>query len=132
MLLPRLPPVSRSRTGVLFFCDGLLRLYQHVARRAPNNPYAAAIATAYYMGFEPGRAATPYTKVTRDQFEVLHNEIRHKPTGASFTSYPGRDKDISHVNWSRCGDVLPNGEDYSRDDVGKIAAMLMAEQEITK
>jgi hypothetical protein len=74
----------------------------------------------------------PYTKVTRDQFEVSRNEIRHKPTGAAFTSYPGRDKEISHINWGRCGDVLPNGDDYSRNEVGKIAAMLMAEQEITK
>jgi hypothetical protein len=83
-------------------------------------------------GSEPGRTATPYAEVTQDQFEVLRNEIRHKTTGASFTSYPGRDKEISHINWSRCGDVLSNGEDYSRDEVGKIAAMLMAEQEITK
>ena len=63
----------------------------------------------------------------RDQFQVLRNEICHKPTGALFTSYPGRDKKISHINWSRCGDVLPNGEYYSRDEVGKFAAMLMAE-----
>jgi hypothetical protein len=74
----------------------------------------------------------PYTKVARDQFEVLRNKIHHKPTGAVFTSYPGRDKEISHINWGRCGDVLPNGEDYSRDDVRKIAAVLMAEQEITR
>jgi len=69
-----------------------------------------------------------YTKVTRDQFEISSNKILHKPTGAVFTSYPGRDKEISHVNWSRCGDVLPNGDDYLRDEVGKMAATLMAEQ----
>ena len=74
----------------------------------------------------------PYTKVTRDQFEVSPNKVRHKPTGALFTSYPGRDKEISHTNWSRCGDVLPNGEDYSRDEVGKMAATLMAEQQIAR
>ena len=59
----------------------------------------------------------PYMRVTRDQFEVSRNEVLHKPTGARFTSYPGLDKEISFTNWSRCGDVLPNGEDYSRDDV---------------
>lgn len=72
----------------------------------------------------------PYTKVSRDQFKVSRNKVRHEPTGAEFTSYPGRDTEISGINWGRCGDVLPNGEDYSRDDVGKIAAMLMAEQEM--
>jgi hypothetical protein len=73
----------------------------------------------------------PYTRVTRDQFEVSRNEVLHKPTGALFTSYPGRDKEISYVNWSRCGDVLPSGEDYSREEVGLMAATLMKEQEIT-
>jgi hypothetical protein len=73
----------------------------------------------------------PYTKVTRDQFEVSPNKVHHNPTGAEFTSRPGRDKEIAYANWSRCGDVLPNGEDYSRDEVGKMAATLMAEQTIT-
>jgi hypothetical protein len=70
----------------------------------------------------------PYTKATRDQFEVSPSKVRHKPTGAEFTSRPGQDKEIAYTNWSRCGDVLPNCEDYSRDDVLRIAATLMAEQ----
>jgi hypothetical protein len=74
----------------------------------------------------------PHTKVTRDQFEVKRNEVIHKPTGASFTSYPGLDKEIKSVNWSRCGDVLDSGEDYSRDQVGAMAKTLMAKQPITK
>jgi hypothetical protein len=73
----------------------------------------------------------PYTKAARDQFEILRNKITHKPTGAEFTSRPGRDNEIAYVNWSRCGDVLLNGDDYSRDHVRKIAETLMAEQEIT-
>jgi hypothetical protein len=73
----------------------------------------------------------PYTRVTRDQFEASRNKVLHKPTGVVFTSTPGVDKEISHVNWSRCGDVLPNGEDYSRAEVYRMAATLMQEQEIT-
>ena len=72
-----------------------------------------------------------YTRVTRDQFEVSRNEIRHKPTGAFFISDPGFDREISKTIWGRCGDVLPNGEDYSRDGVGTMAVTLMQEQEIT-
>lgn len=74
----------------------------------------------------------PYTKVTREQFDVERNRITHRPTGASFSSYSARDTEISNINWSRCGDVLPSGEDYSRDEVGRMAVTLMAEQEITK
>jgi len=73
----------------------------------------------------------PYTSVTRDQFEVSRNEIRHKPTGAFFISDPGFDKEISKTIWGRCGDVLPKGEDYSRHGVGCMAVTLMKGQEIT-
>jgi hypothetical protein len=73
----------------------------------------------------------PYTRVTRDQFEVSRNKVVHKPTGANFTSYSGLNKEISYLNWSRCGDVLPNGEGYSRVEVYRMAATLMQEQEIT-
>jgi len=72
----------------------------------------------------------PYARVTRDQFEVSRNTVLHRPTGALFTSYPGRDREISYISWSRGGDVLPNGEDYSRDEVYQIAVILMQEQEI--
>ncbi len=69
----------------------------------------------------------PYTVVTRDQFEVERNEVRHTPSGASFTSYPGMGKVVSGVSWGRCGEQLPNGENYSRDEVEAVAKMLMAE-----
>lgn len=74
----------------------------------------------------------PYSKVTRDQFDVVKNRVTHRPTGASFSSYPGLDKKIASVNWSQCGDVLSTGEDYSRDEVGRMAEELMSEQEITE
>jgi hypothetical protein len=69
-----------------------------------------------------------YTAVTRDQFEVSRNEVRHKPTGASFTSYPGLDKVIASVKWGKCGRVLPSGENYSSEEVEAMAKSLMLEQ----
>jgi hypothetical protein len=35
-----------------------------------------------------------HTQVTRDQFEVTSNEVKHKPTYASFISYLGLSKVI--------------------------------------
>jgi hypothetical protein len=69
-----------------------------------------------------------YTAVTRDQFEVTRNEVRHRPTGALFTSYPGLDKVIASVKWGKCGRVLPSGENYSSDEVEAMARTLMLEQ----
>jgi hypothetical protein len=71
----------------------------------------------------------PHTKADRDQFEIGRNSLRHRPTNASFTSYPGRDKEIATVNWGMLGNRLHNGDDYSQDEVLKIAMELMAEQE---
>jgi hypothetical protein len=68
-----------------------------------------------------------YTAVTRDQFEVTRNEVRHRPTGAAFTSYPGLDKVICSVKWGKCGSMLPSGETYSRDDVEALARSLISE-----
>jgi hypothetical protein len=69
-----------------------------------------------------------YTAVTRDQFEVTRNEVRHKPTGASFTSYPGLDKIICSAKWGKCGTVLSSGENYSCEEVEAMAKWLMLEQ----
>jgi hypothetical protein len=68
-----------------------------------------------------------YTTVTRGQFEVTRNEVKHKPTGATFTSYPGLDKVICSVKWGKCGSVLPSGENYSCEDVEAMARSLMRE-----
>jgi hypothetical protein len=68
-----------------------------------------------------------YTAATRDQFKVTRNEVRHKPTGATFTSYPGLDKVITSVKWGSCGLMLPSGENYSCDEVEGFAKVLMAE-----
>jgi hypothetical protein len=69
-----------------------------------------------------------YTAVTRDQFEVTRNEVRHKPTGASFASYPGLDKLICSVKWGNCGQVLSSGEDYLCEEVEVMATSLMLGQ----
>lgn len=73
-----------------------------------------------------------YTAVTADQFEVTRNEVRHKPTGAAFTSYPGFDKVIASVKWGRCGRVLPSGENYSCDEVEAMAKLLIGGRSIDR
>jgi hypothetical protein len=69
----------------------------------------------------------PYTPVTREQFEVKQDCVIHNPTGASFVAYPGIAEPHS-VNWGRCGDVLPNGDDYSRREVQEMAVQLMRDR----
>jgi hypothetical protein len=66
-----------------------------------------------------------HTQVTRDQFEVTSNEVKHKPTNAPFISYPGLSKVIGSVKWGQCGFVLDSGESYSRDEVEAFAKELM-------
>jgi hypothetical protein len=66
-----------------------------------------------------------YAKITRDQFELARNEVKHKPTNASFVSYPGLNKVVCSVTWGRCGFVLDSGESYSRDEVEAFAKELM-------
>ena len=69
----------------------------------------------------------PYTLVKREQFEVAKNGVVHTPTGASFLAYEGIAEPHS-VNWGRCGDVLPNGDDFSRAEVQQMAIQLMRER----
>jgi hypothetical protein len=69
-----------------------------------------------------------YTAIVRGQFDVMPNEIRHRPTGASFRSYPGLDKVIASVKLGGCGRFLPSGENYSCDDVEAMARLLMVGQ----
>jgi hypothetical protein len=66
----------------------------------------------------------PYTPPNREQFEVRENEVIHKPTGASFAAYPGI-AEPHRVNWGRCGDALPNRNDFSRDAVQDMAVQLL-------
>lgn len=74
------------------------------------------------------------TKPTKDQFEFPDPEqltVRHKPTGASFSSYRYEDPEqtnIHHLNWGKAGDVLESGEDYDRDEVIALADELLKER----
>ena len=61
--------------------------------------------------------------VRREQFEISDKGIRHKPTGYSFTPYPG-DPTSGTVNEAMLGSVLPNGEHYRPDDVEEMARRL--------
>jgi hypothetical protein len=71
-----------------------------------------------------------YTAVMGDQFEVARNEVKHRPTGATFSSYPGLDRVIASVKWGRCGRVLSSGENYSCDEVEAMAKVLIGGRSI--
>jgi hypothetical protein len=64
------------------------------------------------------------TKVSTDQFTLEVNKVTHVPTGAHFTTYPGQ-TEIAHANWGNVGNVLPNGEDYWKEDVISVAQELL-------
>lgn len=65
------------------------------------------------------------TRVTEDQFQVDENEVTHTPTSARWTAYPGRPEPHRYSE-GMLGSVLPNGDDYWRDDVERIALKLLA------
>jgi hypothetical protein len=64
----------------------------------------------------------PYTKVVREQFGWNGNRLIHKPTGARFTL--GSD----FMNLGRIGCVLPNGDDFEKVEVLKMAKVLHDER----
>lgn len=67
------------------------------------------------------------TKITPEQFEIQDSGVRHTPTGARFSAYPGR-SDFSTVNWGRAGDILPNGDDYRPADILAMAEKLWSQR----
>lgn len=71
----------------------------------------------------------PYTEVDDDQFEWSGSTVIHKPTGAAFTwSYPNSQSTDLSVNWKFAGDVLPNGDDYDRNEILHAAVALLEEK----
>ena len=64
--------------------------------------------------------------VLREQFEITDQGITHKPTGYSFTPYPGL-PGSGNLNKGQLGNVLPSGEDYRPDDVEEMARRLWVE-----
>jgi hypothetical protein len=59
------------------------------------------------------------TRVTEDQFKVGENEATHTPINARWTAYPGRPEPAIYSP-GMLGSVLPNGDDYRREDVETI------------
>ena len=60
------------------------------------------------------------TAVARAQFDIRANELKHRPTGATFSIKDGT-KEFAWIHWGLAGVALPNGEDYDRDEVGRMA-----------
>lgn len=67
------------------------------------------------------------TRVTENHFKVEEHEVIHIPTGARWTAYPDRAEPHLYSP-GMIGSVLPNGEDYRRDDAEPIALRLLAER----
>ena len=61
------------------------------------------------------------TPVTRDQFEIDGNEVRHVPTGAIFTVGG------TTTEWGRASLLLSNGDYFARKDVMHVAIEIMRE-----
>jgi hypothetical protein len=66
------------------------------------------------------------TPVQRGQFEASPKGIIHKPTGATYTPHAGAPYS-GNMNVGQLGNVLPNGEDYRRDEVQMMMEQLWAE-----
>jgi len=67
----------------------------------------------------------------RHQFDQTNSRFRpggitHKPTGASFTPYPG-EPGSGNANDGQLGNVLPNGDDYRPHEVKEMMRQLWAD-----
>jgi len=69
------------------------------------------------------------TKVTADQFRLEGNKVVHIPTNARWTAYPGRPE--PHMeNLGMLGSVLPNGDDYCKEDVMPFVLKMLRERKM--
>jgi hypothetical protein len=64
------------------------------------------------------------TVVREHHFDVEENSVMHLPTGAEFWAYPGTEQGIA--SGGDAGAVLPNGDDFARDEVARVALKLLA------
>ena len=64
---------------------------------------------------------------SESEFEVEENEVVHKPTGASWSAYPGRPEPANYRP-SLLGSVLRNGDDYREHEVEAIALRLLRDR----
>jgi hypothetical protein len=77
------------------------------------------------------RAEMKMNEVKREQFEFLSDlEVRHVPTDARISTYRYENPDDAcstiHVNFGR--DRLENGEEYTREDIKRVACDLLRER----
>jgi hypothetical protein len=61
------------------------------------------------------------TAVTRDQFEVYDDEVRHVPTDARFSVRGGV------TEWGRAGMPMPDASYFARKDILHVASQIIAE-----
>jgi hypothetical protein len=67
-----------------------------------------------------------YATVVSDQFQWKGDTLVHIPTGAWFKwSYPNSDSYDLNFSWGAAGDVLPNGDDYEREEIKRMALVLL-------
>lgn len=70
-----------------------------------------------------------HATVVSDQFEWMDGWLVHKPTGARFMwRYPNSLSYDLTYNWGAAGNVLPNGDDYERDEIERMALVLLKAQ----
>ena len=55
-------------------------------------------------------------RVTKDQFEINDQGIKHVPTGAHFVAYPGSPLS-GNIHLSNLGNRLKDGRDFRPDEV---------------
>jgi hypothetical protein len=61
-----------------------------------------------------------FEKVTTEQFEILPNEVVHRPTGARFTRYPG-ERLMRLAIWGGAGSHF----EFRKADILKMAQQLI-------
>jgi len=66
------------------------------------------------------------TRPNPDEFEILENGIRHKPTGYTATCHAGS-RLFAQEDDGRLGEKLPDGKDYGPHEVREMARQLWAE-----
>jgi hypothetical protein len=68
-----------------------------------------------------------YLKPAIEEFELNGDQVVHKPTGATWTAYPGQAE--PHLfRRSMLGSALPNGDDYHEHEVTQMAWKLLADR----
>ena len=82
-----------------------------------------------YEAWKKARSAMPRKLAVVEEFTVQGDEVKHVPTKATFSAYPGG-VDIATCLMGHLGSVLPNGDDYNEESVWAIARQLMKDRPI--